>query len=118
MRKFNMLLLIGAIALVPACNSDKGGKSDAMTSGGNSSAAPASNAEFEKLMGEAEKAYDEAIAMGAAWRDTKKILTKARAAAAGNDVNKATALAQQALAQSQMAQKQSKDQQNAGPYLF
>jgi hypothetical protein len=117
MRKFNKLLIIGAILLVPACNSDKGDKTAAMKSDAKDMAMTASP-EFDKLIGEAQKAYDQALAMGAAWRDTKKIISKARAAAKSNDVSKATELAQQALAQSQMAQEQSKEQKNAGPYLF
>jgi len=115
MRKFNILLLSAVVSIFAACSGeshDKAGSSAEMT------AAPAANGDFEKVFTEAEKAYKEATDMGAAWRDTDKILKKARAAAAGNEVGKATELAQEALTQSQLAMKQSKEQEQAGPHLF
>jgi len=113
MRKFKTLLLSSIVIVLFACSAespDKVASDKASTAGGSG--------EFEKIFNEAEQAYKDAISMGAAWRDTDEILTKARAAAEGNDVPKAISLAQQALTQSQLAMKQSKEQQNAKPYLF
>jgi len=114
MRKFNILVLSGIVSFLIACSGESTDKAAANAN----TAAPASNGEFEKIIGEAEQAYQDAIAMGAAWRDTDIILQKARAAAEGNDVTKATELAHQALEQSQLAMKQSKEQEKAGPHLF
>jgi len=116
MRKFNILLVCGVFTLMMGCSGEKTDKTPAADM--SSSAPAASSQEFDKVIGDAEKAYNDAVSMGAAWRDTDKLLQKARAAAAGNDVGKATQFAQQALTESEMAMQQSKEQENAGPHLF
>ena len=116
MRKFNILLISSAVSLLIACSGESHDKNTDSASA--PAATSASKGDFEKVFNEAEKAYNDAVDMGAAWRDTDAILKKARAAAAGNDVDKATKLAEQALTQSQLAMKQQKEQQNAGPHLF
>lgn len=50
------------------------------------------------------------------WRDTKKIIKKAKAALKAGDFDKAVKLANKAKAQSSMALKQAAEQANAGPH--
>jgi len=114
MNKFNILFISLVLSLLFACSGDKTASTETKTD----AAATASSGQLEKTLGDAEKAYQDAVSQGAAWRDTDAILKKARAAAAGNDIATATQLAQQALEQSQMAMKQLQDQKNAGPHLF
>lgn len=74
--------------------------------------------DLEKLMVEAEAAYNMAVKTGAAWRDTPTIINAAKTAITSNELGKATELAQQAIEQSQMAMQQQRDQKSAGPHLY
>ena len=51
------------------------------------------------------------------WRDTGKLIKKAKAALKAKDYNKAVKLANKAKAQSTMALQQYEDQKNAGPHM-
>jgi len=51
------------------------------------------------------------------WRDTKKLIKKAKKALKKKDYDRAVKLANKAKAQSSMALQQAKEQANAGPHM-
>jgi hypothetical protein len=67
---------------------------------------------------ETKASLEEAIANGYAWRDTGKILNKAKEASEEGNAEQAQQLAMKASEQIEMAEQQSKEQQDAGPWLF
>lgn len=69
----------------------------------------------EQAIAAAEAARKAAAKMGHEWRDTGKILKKAKQAAKAMDFVKAAKLAKKARLQGEMAQAQATAQQNAGP---
>ncbi len=62
----------------------------------------------------AEAARKQAASVGGEWRDTGKLIKKAKAAAETGDFAKAIALATQARKQAEAGYQQSMDQKNAG----
>ncbi len=69
----------------------------------------------EREIAAAEAARKAAAKMGHEWRDTGKILKKAKQAAKAMDYAKATKLAKKARLQGELAQAQATAQQSAGP---
>lgn len=63
----------------------------------------------------AEEVTKQADSMGFEWRDTGKVIKKAKEAAAAGDAAKAIKLANQAKLQSEAAIQQAKDQANPAP---
>jgi len=68
---------------------------------------------------DAEAAIKKSKSVGGEWRDAnKKILKKAKAAAAKGDDKTALKLAKKAKFQGEMGYEQAKGQEKAGPWLF
>lgn len=63
----------------------------------------------------AKAAHQDAVKKGFAWRDTGKMLKKAKAAQKKGDSEKAMKLAKKVQQQSELAVKQGMDQAKAGP---
>ena len=77
------------------------------------------NAEFWKLVDNAEDALDQAAEVGGEWRDSRTILEEAINQAQQGNMNKAFQLAQQAKNQGDMGLRQAKEQKEvASPWLF
>ncbi|MCB1724892.1 MAG: SoxXA-binding protein [Chromatiaceae bacterium] len=74
--------------------------------------ASATQDDFQQKLGAAEKARERAASVGGVWRDVDKLLKDARAAAAGGDFDKATALASTALTQSELGYQQAQEQKD------
>ena len=81
--------------------------------GGNVSAAD--KASFDAAYAAADAARKGAAAVKFEWRDTRKILKKAKALAGKGDYAKAVALANQAKAQGEAAQQQAAEQEKLWP---
>lgn len=96
---------IAAVLALGACSTSGGGSSSAANKGDASSAILA--AEHEK--GRAKK-------KGYEWRDTGKIIKKAKKAMKAGDYDKAVKLANKAKRQSTNALAQYQAQKNAGPH--
>ncbi len=78
----------------------------------------ATNMDFDALVKEAKGNIDKAASIGYEWRDTRKILKKAQAAAKAGDIKKAVKLATLAKKQGELAYAQGQSQKDAGPWLF
>ncbi|MDM8546019.1 SoxXA-binding protein [Candidatus Venteria ishoeyi] len=72
-------------------------------------------ASAEALIAEAEAVTKQAAAVEYQWRDTAKVIKKAKKAAADGDQATAIKLAKKAILQSKMAIQQAEQQKNAGP---
>lgn len=84
-----------------------------------SEAAGGASPEVEAAIKEAEAAIKKSASVGGEWRDAnKKILKKAKAAAAKGDNQTALKLAKKAKFQGEMGYQQAKEQEKAGPWLF
>jgi hypothetical protein len=70
-------------------------------------------ASFEEAVTAAEAARKQAASVGGEWRDTGKLITKAKAAAEKGDFAKAIELATTARKQGELGYQQSMDQKNA-----
>jgi hypothetical protein len=81
-------------------------------------AAGAASPEVEAAIKEAEAAEKKAASEDGEWRDTSKLLKKAKAAAAKGDNKTALKLAKEAKFQGDMGVQQAKEQEKAGPWLF
>lgn len=73
------------------------------------------DADVQKALDAATAANKKAASVGYAWRDTKKIMKKAVAAAEKGDKAKAMALANEAHTQAKLAYAQYLEQRAAGP---
>ncbi|MEA3274176.1 MAG: rhodanese-like domain-containing protein [Pseudomonadota bacterium] len=74
----------------------------------------ADKATFEKSLTAAEEARKKAASAGGEWRDTGKIIKKAKAAAKEGDYAKAVKLADKAKRQGELGYEQAMDQKDAG----
>jgi len=77
-----------------------------------------SSDDFPSLQKQAKAAIKKAASAGSEWRDSKKILKKAKKAAKAGDMKKAMKLAKKAKEQGEMGKAQAMDQKKAGPWLF
>jgi hypothetical protein len=102
MKKVFPLLLAAGIAL-GAC------------AGGSGSQSSMSNNDAQSAIAAAEHELDRAKSMNYAWRDTGKLIKKAKAAMKDGDTAKAVKLANEAKTQSTLAIAQEKNQEGAGP---
>lgn len=86
----------------------------------SSGAFAASQADFDAAYSAADAELKKAVSMGNAWRDTGKMLKKAKKAAAEGNFAKAISIARDAQFQAQAAQEQAASQANAGNpgYLY
>jgi hypothetical protein len=75
-----------------------------------------SDAEYNKLVAEAEAEIAVADKMGATWRDTEKFLEDSKAAMKEGDSEKAMKLAKKALKEAKLAQQQAKSQAGVKPW--
>lgn len=116
MSKLASVVLITLLAmLLVAC----GSKNTATESGAaQMDAGMASSADLGKVIEDTSASLKEAVTNGYAWRDTGKILDKAKKLSEEGKTEKAQQLAMKASEQIKMAQQQSEEQKNAGPWLF
>ena len=77
--------------------------------------AVAADADVDSAIAEAAAAIEKANSVGFAWRDSRKILKEAKAAAADGDREKALALADQARFQGEAGYAQYEANKDAGP---
>lgn len=70
---------------------------------------------YKELLAQAQTEIAKAKKMNYLWRDTEKLVKKAKAARADGDNPKAKKLLKKAIKQAQLAQQQAKDQANAKP---
>ena len=70
---------------------------------------------YKDLLAQAESEMAKAKKAKFLWRDTGKLVKKAKAARADSDTAKAKKLLKKAISQAKMAQKQAMDQANAKP---
>ena len=85
-----------------------------MTGLGTQAFARASAEDYEKMMRAAEAAQAAAASVGGEWRDTGKMLDKAKKAASDGAYDKAIAIANQARQQGELGYKQALAEKNAG----
>ena len=114
MKKLAILLVamfaLGGCGLMTTESS--GGGEMASSGGGGSD-------EVKAAIAEAEAAIKKSASVGGEWRDAKKkILKKAKAAAAKGDNAEALKLAKKAKFQGEMGYQQAQEQEKAGPWLF
>ena len=69
-----------------------------------------------KEIQQAVNSYDKVNAVGFAWRDTQKMIKKAKEALADDDVSAATKHAKEASMQNKLAMEQYEREKNAGPH--
>ncbi len=101
------------IAIFGALLITLGGCTTAANKGGNEQAAAAA-----ATIKAAEAAIDKAASVEGEWRDSRKFLKKAKAAASKADYATAIKLAEKAKFQGEMGYQQAMEQKDAGPWLF
>lgn len=74
--------------------------------------------DYSTLISQAEKAISTADTVGGEWRDTHKLIKKAKAAAKKGDMKKAITLAKTAKKQGELGFKQANEESSAVPWLF
>ena len=76
------------------------------------------SADVETATKDAEAAIKKAASVDGKWRDTQKILKKAKATAAKGDTADAMKLAKKAKFEGDMGYQQAMDEKDAKPWLF
>lgn len=105
-----LAIVVATLFVLVGCGTSEKKEGEAAASG----ASP----EVEAAIKEAEAAEKKAASADGEWRDTSKLLKKAKAAAAKGDNKTALKLAKDAKFQGDMGYQQSKEQEKAGPWLF
>ena len=113
----SIFLVIIFSMLLAACNS-QGTTAKSKDAQMEQNAPKADPAKVSEMISETSSALKTAVDDGYAWRDTGKILDKAKKLSADGDIEQAEKLAMKASQQIKMAQEQSLEQKDAGPWLF
>ena len=103
--------------LIAACNS-QGTTAKSSDAQMDQNATKADPAKVTEMISQTSSDLKTAVHDGYAWRDTGKILDKAKKLSEDGDIEQAEKLAMKASQQIKMAQKQSMEQKDAGPWLF
>ncbi len=97
-------ILVGSLTMAACANTSE-----------STNQADAGAAEYQQAVTSATMALDKANSVGFEWRDSRKLLKKADAAAEGGDYDKAIKLAAAAELQGERAYQQAHDQANPKP---
>jgi len=112
MKKLAILVITLFTLSLSGCSWFEGG--DSMSKSGAASAS-----DVDSAIKDAESAIKKAASVDGLWRDTqKKILKKAKAAAAKGDNAAAMKLAKEAEFEAEMGYKQAEKEKDAKPWLF
>lgn len=117
----SLVLVVLLSTLSVACGSkDKttDANADQTDQSASADSSMAAAGDVNDIIKETSASWEKAISGGYAWRDTGKILKKAKKLSEEGNAEKAQKLAMKASEQIKMAQQQYKEQEDAGPWEF